>query len=121
MSTGMCASLKPRDTSSNKTTSTEVVSSDSSPEADVQRVINAPLDFELKSIDAQHLYLSQRGLTPETIAHFGLGVCSRGLMKDRAVIPLHDVHGQLIGYAGRRIKDDSVDDDSPKYLLPGSV
>ena len=119
MSTGMCASLKPRDTSSNKTTSTEVVSSDSSPEADVQRVVNAPLDFELKSIDAQHLYLSQRGLTPETIAHFGLGVCSRGLMKGRAVIPLHDVHGQLIGYAGRRINDESVDDEQPKYLLPG--
>jgi len=83
-------------------------------------VVNAPLEFELKSIDPKHPYLTGRGLTAETIAHFGAGYCSRGLMKGRAVIPLHDQTGQLIGYAGRLVEDAAIDADTPKYLLPGA-
>jgi len=83
-------------------------------------VVNAPLEFELKSIDPEHAYLKTRGLTPEIIARFGLGYCSRGLMKGRVVIPLHDASGQLIGYAGRLVEDTAIDADTPKYLLPGA-
>lgn len=71
---------------------------------DGQKVIaNAPLDFELKHLDQDHPYLLDRGFTPETIEHFGLGFCAKGLMKDRIVIPLHDSGGNLIGYAQRSI------------------
>lgn len=87
---------------------------------DIPCVVNAPLEFELKSIDPAHAYLKARGLTAETINLFGLGYCSRGLMKGRVVIPLHDQTGQLIGYAGRLVDDAAIDADTPKYLLPGA-
>lgn len=81
-------------------------------------VVNAPLDFTLKGLDAEHPYLSKRGFTPETIAAFGLGYCGRGLLKGRVAIPLHDEQGQLLGYAGRLVDDAAVTPDNPKYLLP---
>jgi len=81
-------------------------------------IVNAPLDFTLKMLDVQHPYLKQRGLTPETISHFGLGYCSRGLMQGRIAIPLHDAVGQLIGYAGRLVEDNKITADNPKYRLP---
>jgi DNA primase len=82
-------------------------------------VVNAPLDFTLKMLDPEHPYLKQRGLTPETISHFGLGYCSRGMMQGRIVIPLHDPQGQLIGYAGRLVDDSKVSEEQPKYRFPG--
>lgn len=82
------------------------------------RVINAPLDFELKHLDAGHPYLAGRRLTPETIAYFGLGFCSRGYHAGRIAIPLHDPGGQLIGYAGRLVNEDDIGEDSPKYRFP---
>jgi DNA primase len=51
-------------------------------------VVNPPLDFELKGLDAEHPYLLNRGFTPETIRHFGLGYCGRGLLKTRVAISL---------------------------------
>ncbi|HMP06706.1 MAG TPA: CHC2 zinc finger domain-containing protein [Lacipirellulaceae bacterium] len=82
-------------------------------------IVNAPLDFELKQLDPKHPYLSGRGFLPETVRRFGLGFCSRGLLKDRIAIPLHDAKGRLVGYAGRLVDDAGVDDEHPKYLLPG--
>jgi hypothetical protein len=35
-------------------------------------VVNAPLDFTLKALDAEHPYLKARGLTSDSIAHFRL-------------------------------------------------
>ena len=84
------------------------------------RVVNAPLDFELKGLDPAHPYLAERKLLPETIARFDLGYASRGLMKGRIAIPLHDAEGRLIGYAGRLVDDAAIDKDNPKYLFPGS-
>src|ERR1022692_2749751 len=82
-------------------------------------VINAPLDFELKGLDATHPYLFDRGFTEETIARFGLGYCSRGLLAKRVAIPLHNSDGRLIGYAGRVVNDLEISEDNPKYKLPG--
>ena len=61
---------------------------------------NKPLTFELQ-VDADHGYLKDRDLAPETIAHFGIGYCNRGLMKDRIAIPIHNEQGELVAYAGR--------------------
>jgi len=90
------------------------------PENNLPVVINAPLDFELKGLDTEHMYLKGRGFTPETIKHFGLGFCSRGLLKDRVAIPLHDMTGALIGYAGRVVDDSKITEDSPRYRFPGT-
>lgn len=82
------------------------------------RKVNAPLAFELKELDATHPYLTDRGFTAETIAHFGLGYCNRGLMKGRIAIPLQDGGGALIGYAGRLVDESQVGADHPKYRFP---
>lgn len=81
-------------------------------------LVNAPLDFELKSLDPNHRFVSDRGITPETAVEFGLGYCNRGLMKGRIAIPLHDAGGRLIGYAGRLVDELSIDENNPKYLFP---
>jgi DNA primase len=81
--------------------------------------VNAPLDFELQSLDPKHPYLYERGFTDETIEHFGTGFCNRGMLKGRIAIPLHDPQGQLVGYAGRITRDDLVSEKCPKYLFPG--
>lgn len=81
-------------------------------------VTNAPLDFELKGLDPEHPYFAQRGLALETVAHFGLGYCARGLMQGRIAIPLRDGKGQLIGYAGRILDDGLITDENPKYRFP---
>jgi DNA primase len=83
-------------------------------------IVNAPLDFELKALDFEHPYLKERGFTPETIAHFRLGYCSRGIMQGRIVIPLHDATGKLVGYAGRLVDDSAISDENPKYRFPGA-
>ena len=82
-------------------------------------VVNVPLDFELKGLDAKHPYLLNRGFVQETIDHFGLGFCSRGMLKDRVAIPLHDHDGKLIGYAGRVVDDSTITEDNPRYRFPG--
>jgi DNA primase len=82
-------------------------------------VVNRPLDFKLKGLDASHPYLLKRGFTAETIKDFGLGYCSRGLLRDRIAIPLQDAEGKLLGYAGRVVDDKTISEDNPKYKLPG--
>ena len=82
-------------------------------------VVNEPIDFELKNLDPQHPYLADRGFAAETIEHFGLGFCSRGMMKDRIAIPIHDPVGRLVGYAGRLVDDNQIDTEHPRYLFPG--
>ena len=90
------------------------------PKADNPRIIiNPALDFDLRTLDPDHPYLKERGFTDETIRHFGLGYCNRGMLKGRIAIPLHNPQGQLVGYAGRLTKDEEVSDRSPKYLFPG--
>jgi DNA primase len=81
-------------------------------------VINPPLDFGLKELDYSHPYLRARGFTRDTIDEFGLGFCSRGLLKDRVAIPLHDQQGKLVGYAGRVVDDATIGKDNPRYRFP---
>ncbi len=81
--------------------------------------VNAQLDFELQGLDAGHPYLSGRGFTRETMRFFGVGFCSRGVLKDRIAIPLHDQDGKLLGYAGRVVDDATITEDNPRYRLPG--
>ena len=76
---------------------------------------NPPLTFSLKNLDYKHPYLSERGLNQETIQYFGLGYCSRGLLKGRIAIPIHNENGELVAYAGRW---PGKDPPEGKYKLP---
>jgi len=80
--------------------------------------VNVPLDFELKDLDAAHPCLSERGFARSTAEHFGFGFCSRGMLKDRLAIPLHDTEGKLLGYAGRVVDDSTVTVENPEYRYP---
>jgi DNA primase len=75
---------------------------------------NLPLRFALTGVEINHPYLVQRGIDPATATEFGVGHYPRpGLMRGRIVIPIRNVHGQLVAYAGR-----ALDDRPPKYKLP---
>jgi DNA primase len=70
----------------------------------------------LDKLQADHPYLAERGLTPETIAEFGVGFCGKGMMAGRIAIPIHDITGNVVAYAGRAIGDTT--EETPKYKLP---
>lgn len=77
---------------------------------------NKPLGFRLEKLDRTHPYLSERELTPETIAEFGLGYCAKGMMAQRIAIPIHNVEGKVVAYAGRIPGEPAG--DIAKYKLP---
>jgi DNA primase len=77
---------------------------------------NPPLDRPLRDLNADHPYLVARGLTVPTIKTFGIGYCSRGLMRGRIAIPIHDEEGQLVAYAGRAVE--SAANGETRYRLP---
>jgi DNA primase len=75
---------------------------------------NTPLSFTLQNIDHAHPYLAERGLADEPIRTFGVGFFSgKGSMHDRIVIPIHNVTGELVAYAGR-----AIDGSEPRYKFP---
>lgn len=77
--------------------------------------LNPQLPFTLTGVDHDHSYLVHRGIDHATAVEFGIGFYSRpGLMNGRLVIPIQNVHGELVAYAGR-----AVDERKPKYRLPG--
>lgn len=77
---------------------------------------NSPLTFVLRNLDAKHPYLKERGVNKETVEHFGIGYCSRGLMKGRIAIPVHNEIGELVAYAGRYPGEPPEGDE--RYKLP---
>lgn len=82
---------------------------------DAASVINPPLGHAL-TLDAEHAYLWTRGLTVPTVKTFGVGYCSRGIMKGRLAIPIHNERGALVAYAGRAVDDQRAGEG--KYKLP---
>jgi DNA primase len=65
-------------------------------------------------LDRNHPYLAQRGIDPATASEFGVGLYpGPGLMRGRIVIPIPNVRGQLVAYAGR-----APDAQPPKDKLP---
>lgn len=95
------------------------VSVESKPSEASAEVVNAPLGFELTDLDRSHPYLSERGFSAAVVEAFGLGVARKGMMKDRVAIPIHDVDGTLVAYAGRIVDDARIGAECPRYLFPG--
>lgn len=92
-------------------------SRDSTLSAAEDRPVNPPLTFALKNLITKHPFVQARGISTEMQELFGVGVATRGIMKDRLVFPIHNANGELVAYCGRFVSDD-IPGDAPKYLLP---
>ncbi len=77
---------------------------------------NPPLKFRLDKLQREHPYLTERGLTLETLVDFGVGFCAKGMMAGRIAIPIHNPDGQVVAYAGRHVGEPP--EGTPKYKLP---
>lgn len=78
---------------------------------------NKVLTFELKNLVTDHPFITERKLPPEIIETFGIGIASRGIMKDRLAIPIHNKDGKLVAYCGRYVGND-IPEEEPKYKQP---
>ncbi len=79
---------------------------------------NPPISVTLElKFDHPHLVV-ERGLARETVEAFGVGYCGRGILRGMIGIPIHNSQGQLVAYAGRRLKPDDIRKHG-KYKLPG--
>ena len=79
---------------------------------------NRPLGFALK-LDPGHSYLVERNIPPSIVERFGLGFCSRGTMAGRICIPIRNVAGELVAYAGRWAgRAEDLPEGEDKYKLP---
>lgn len=88
-----------------------------SPVEAVPEAKNPVLGIELHvRHDHPHL-LQDRRLTESTASTFGVGYCSQGTLKGTIAIPIHDEDGQLVAYAGRRLKPDDIRNFG-KYKFP---
>lgn len=79
--------------------------------------INPPLavKLELKS-DHPHL-IEERKLQLATCQLFGVGYCGRGILRGMIALPIHDEDGELVAYAGRRLKPSEIREHG-KYKFP---
>ena len=107
------------------TGSTSKVEVAEEPEDEFYRIIkslrheqNEHCEHEIKNIyscDDPSEYFIGRGFKKSTMKYFGVGDCyEKGIMKERAVIPIHGTDGsKLVGVIGRSIKEYKM----PKFLL----
>lgn len=58
----------------------------------------------------------ERGISQNTIDKFGIALATSGQLYNRLVTPLYDTQKNLIGFAGRQIKENP---DYPKWILKG--
>lgn len=75
---------------------------------------NEPLTFALKTLDPANASVAALGLSAATVSHFGLGFCSKGLLKGRIAVPIRNRKGDLLAYAGLAADLAAAD----RYLFP---
>ena len=76
------------------------------------------MKFQFKSLDPDHAFFAERGILPATVEHFGLGYCSKGMMKGRIAIPIHNEKGELVAYWRPGAVDAGLAETEGKYKLP---
>lgn len=79
--------------------------------------INPPLSLRLTLAPDHPHILKDRGLALATARRFGIGYCARGLLRGTIAIPIHDEDGDIVAYAGRRLKGADVREKG-KYAFP---
>jgi DNA primase len=76
-----------------------------------------PLDY----LQPQHEAVQALGISAETCRAFGAGYASKGIMRGRLAIPVHDRAGTLLAYCGRGVKNESPTLTFPNGFDPHSV
>lgn len=79
--------------------------------------VNPPLDLALQLLPDHPHVIEDRKLQQSTAAHFGVGYCARGILAGCIGFPIHNEDGQLVAYAGRRLKFSDAN-DLGKYRFP---
>ncbi len=77
---------------------------------------NKPLEFQLKSLQADHAFFKERGIDPATVQAFGLGYCLKGMLKGFIAIPIHNEKSELVAYCGRAVTPEQIEIE--KYKQP---
>ena len=80
-----------------------------------------PLRFRL-NLDSTVAYLRDRKLTDDTIAHFGCGLASKGVMAGYVCFPIYrwprqDGNENPVGYVGR-LPTETFDEEHPRHKVP---
>lgn len=86
-----------------------------SPASDEESNPVLTIKLDLKG-DHPHL-VEHRKLRVDTIERFDIGYCGRGILRGMIGIPIHDEDGDLVAYAGRRLKPSDIREFG-KYKLP---
>lgn len=79
--------------------------------------VNPPLELALQLLPDHPHILEDRKLSQATAEHFGVGYCARGILAGCIGFPVHNEDGQLVAYAGRRLKFSDAE-DLGKYRFP---
>ena len=82
-----------------------------------EKPVNPPLSFKLKRLKTDHPFFAERNISPAAVEYFGLGFCTRGILKNRIAIPIHNEKGELVAYCGRAADDEEIQ-KTGKYKLP---
>lgn len=87
---------------------------------DEDQPVNKPVKFKLKNLNPNHEWFNERGILPETVKYFGLGLQEKGkTIPNRIAIPIHDHTGQLVAYCGRAVNKNQIRKQG-KYKLPAN-
>lgn len=93
-------------------------------EPEEAKTANAPLDPEflaryVPSLDTNHPYLPERVGSEAMQAYAPCGYCKTGIMKGRAVLPLRNAGGVVLGFLGRWTGDlGEIPEGEDKYKFP---
>jgi len=77
---------------------------------------NKPFGRELE-LEHDHPFLIEHGIEPQLAEKYGIGFCNAGIMKGRIAIPIHNLEGEVMAYAGRYASDD-IPEGTDRYRFP---
>ena len=107
---------KPPTTSSVTRKTAQAAKSDATEDVKTEPRKNKPFGRELE-LEHDHPFLIERGIEPETAETYGIGYCDAGIMKGRIAIPIHNLKGEVMAYAGRYASED-MPDGTDRYRFP---
>jgi len=96
--------------------SSQAAKSDASEDVTSEPRQNKPFGRELE-LEHEHPFLIERGIKPEVAAKYGIGFCNVGIMKGRIAVPIHNLDGEVLAYAGR-YADEDIPDGTDRYRFP---